>query len=73
MSEETWEKVANDAMISAYVPEANDLTREEALKLAAERDAQAAAALKASAEEAGLKPRKYPKMTVDEALKALGY
>ncbi len=39
---EIWKDIAEDMLIAAYVPEAEHLTREEALKLALERDKEAA-------------------------------
>lgn len=45
---EYWQRYYEDQMILAYVPEADLLTREDALALAVERDLEAAAILDAS-------------------------
>lgn len=41
-SEESWREFAEDLLIRVYVPEAEQLTRQEAIELAMERDEQAA-------------------------------
>lgn len=43
--EETWKRISEDMLIAAYVPYAKGLTREDALALAMQRDAMAAADL----------------------------
>lgn len=48
---EEWRDLAEDMLILTYVPEANLLTRDEALELALERDLAAANALAESAGE----------------------
>jgi hypothetical protein len=49
---EVWKNIAEDMLIAAYVPDAENMTREDALKLALERDEQAAMQLCQSAAEA---------------------
>ena len=42
---QVWKEVAEEMLIQVYVPEADQMTREEALELALERDLQRAADL----------------------------
>lgn len=50
--EQMWQqKEYEDALIAAYVPEADTLTRDEALSLAKERDEQAAQELEFAAKK----------------------
>ena len=43
--ENVWKTVAEDMLIAAYVPEADTMSRSDALELALQRDAQAAEVL----------------------------
>lgn len=45
---ETWREIAEDMLIKTYVPEADYLSRKDALELALERDLAAATALEES-------------------------
>lgn len=45
ISEETWRKISEDILIAVYVPEADQMSREDALDLAMERDRSASEVL----------------------------
>lgn len=62
--------LAEDILISTYVPEAELLTREEAIKLAIQRDEEAAATLHHNAMEVAEKERQEK---IDLIMKDLGY
>lgn len=51
-SEKVWRHMAEEMLIAVYVPDAEGMTRAEALELALERDKAAALALQNDAERA---------------------
>jgi len=51
-SEKVWRHMAEETLIAVYVPDAEGMTRAEALELALERDKEAALALQSDAERA---------------------
>lgn len=63
--EQMWKEHEEDQLIAAYVPDAENYSREDALKLALERDKEAALALADSKEP--------EKPDIDKMMKELGF